>query len=376
MALWTIDRSTFESPPTGTGVNSLNDKIASPALRRTSEQRVNVVNDFKWTNSPSTARDETPAVFLKEKRLLTNALIAQLKYSLGQAGQGLSDISELVRSAFGGGPLLDLLATGINSTGQFASSVSDYIAANDDNSTINTSPYLRPYKNLYITQNTGWRYKMPYFENPQDAMQNAFGTTGMSNMLGYVAQNASDFITGIAEGAATVQSPYGITYIERTKFYNYSDDGTDINITFPLINTGSATYDDVLKNWQLIYLLLVQNRPGKTSINTVEPPVLYEVDIPGIRYIPFAYMSNISVEFQGARRTMQLSIPYSESQTSQDQTVIGGSEVSTQLSPFGIDVIIPDAYIVRLTLHGLNTPTRNFMYQTLYSQRVVEASEE
>lgn len=376
MALWTLKREVFENPSTGV-TNSLNDRIASPSLDRTSEQRVDVVSNFKWTNSPGgqASREEVPSIYLTERRLLTNALIAQLKYSLGGVGSGAAAIGTLIDQTFGGSLLAKTMAQSFRAAGTTAQGVADWIATNDDNTAINSSPYLKPYKNLYVSQKTGWRYRMPYFENPQDVMQNQFGTTGASNMLGNLAQGAAEFITGAAELLSTALNPQGITYVERTKFFNYSDDGNDINVTFPLINTGSATYNDVLNNWQLVYLLLLQNRPAKTSINTVEPPVIYEVNIPGIRYIPYAYMSSISVEFQGARREMSLSIPYSEAQTTQDDTVIGGSEVSTLLTPFTIDAIIPDAYIVRFTLHGLNTPTRNFMYHTLYSQRVVEALE-
>ena len=49
------------------------------------------------------------------------------------------------------------------------------------------------------------------------------------------------------------------TYVENSQFYQYQSSGESVTIKFPLINTGIATYDDVVKNWQFIFLLLYNN---------------------------------------------------------------------------------------------------------------------
>jgi len=41
---------------------------------------IDVINDFQWTTSPKSGRQEVPALFLKEKRLKTNAMMAQVAY--------------------------------------------------------------------------------------------------------------------------------------------------------------------------------------------------------------------------------------------------------------------------------------------------------
>lgn len=387
MALWSIDRTSLDTPSTGLPNNNLTDRIANPSMLNASNlpfgRLIDVVTNFNWTYSPRpTSREEVPLVKLIERRLLTNALIAQLKYSIGTTANTLEEIATQLqaRAAAAGGndtikSLLALVAQDASNLATVGEGIAQRVLPGDENATLQTSSYLQPYRNLYITKPTGWRYYLPYFENTWEGLQNQFGSTGASNLIGNITQGAADLATGVTEIAATIQRPFDITYVERSKFYNYADDGEDITVTFPLINTGSATYDDVINNWQLIYLLLFQNRPGKTSINTVEQPVLYEVEIPGIKFFPFAYMSNISVDFQGARRRMVLNIPYTEVQTSVDETVGEGRDVTRILNAYSFDAIIPDAYIVKLTLHGLNTTTRNFMYHMLTNQRVLEATE-
>ena len=51
----------------------------------TTTTQINVVRDFYWTYSKlGEARQEVPRVILTERKLRTNALVSQLKYSLGE----------------------------------------------------------------------------------------------------------------------------------------------------------------------------------------------------------------------------------------------------------------------------------------------------
>jgi hypothetical protein len=81
--------------------------------------------------------------------------------------------------------------------------------------------------------------------------------------------------------------------------------GFDIN--FPLLNTG--TYEDIKRNWQLIFGLIYQNKPGRINRNLLELPVIYEFYIEGMAYMPYSYISQIQVDFIGNRRTMDIDIP-------------------------------------------------------------------
>ena len=59
-------------------------------------------------------------------------------------------------------------------------------------------------------------------------------------------------------------------------------------------------------------------------------------------------MQRVSIKFLGARRELQIPIPFE-----------GGDEVQM------VSAIIPDAYLVELTIQELVGTTRNFMYHNL-----------
>ena len=161
---------------------------------------------------------------------------------------------------------------------------------------------------------------------------------------------------GLVEGLASamnIKEPG--TYIEKPKFYQFDDSGDDVTVSFPLLNTGHATYQDVIRNWQFIYLLVYQNRPVRFTRDLIEPPVIYEVSLPGFKYMPYAYISKLEVQFQGSRRPMQM-VYKDESSLGQANNVV--------------NTIIPDGYNVQITLKGLVAETRNFLYTSLNADPV------
>jgi hypothetical protein len=68
------------------------------------------------------------------------------------------------------------------------------------------------------------------------------------------------------------------------------------------------------------------------------PPCLYEVLVPGIRYMKYAYISEIQIDFLGTRRMI---------------------EVDSGIGIF--KTIIPEAYNVRLTINGMHEEAGNFL---------------
>jgi len=139
-------------------------------------------------------------------------------------------------------------------------------------------------------------------------------------------------------------------YIEKPKFFNFKEEGERIRFRFPLINTGWSTFEDVSKHWQLLYLLAYQNRPNRRSRDLIDPAVIYEVTIPGVRFYPFCYISDMSINFVGARRRMNITAP-----------VGGGSST--------VNTIVPDAYLVDITLTTLVSETQNFLYSMLQDRQ-------
>jgi hypothetical protein len=137
-----------------------------------------------------------------------------------------------------------------------------------------------------------------------------------------------------------------------------SQDGRSVNIVLPLLNTGS--YEDILKNWQLLFGLTYQNRPGRITKNLVDIPVIYEAIVEDILFMPYAYISELSVNFLGNRRTMEITVPVEGNENN------GGN--------LTLNATIPDAYELNITLKGLNEETRNFIYESI-NPGVVRASE-
>lgn len=380
---------------------------------------VNVVRDFYWTYSPvgDIARAETPRIILTERKLRTNALISQLKYSLGQTANGLAQTTQNIQTftsntgANGLANFIQSLKTnaqnGANQLGnalspgqtdgtdpnggQLANSSSGYAnilknagtqvvnsistaLADDNNPTVNSSPWLAPYRNLYLTDPTGWVYVLPYFSNNHANQGNAFADSGET---GTATDAILKPIAGLATEAAglfaSLNNPTQITYIEKAKFYNYPTEGEQITVEFPLINTGSVSYDDVVKNWQFLFLLLYQNRPGKTSNNVVDQPVIYQVEVPGVKFFPFCYISSLNIDFVGSRREININIPSSSSTSSSSN--IGNTPSQTLGNTTGttsIPAVIPDAYKVSITLNSMIANSKNFMQHMIGPHNLVE----
>jgi len=401
---------------------------------------IDVIENFHWTTTKKEGRQAVPCIYLREKRLRTNALVAQsIYYGLAVssiAGGGVAGLGNLptpVRQIVGGA-IGNRIFTALQSTGVFnaignifnigsniatnifgiagfvggsllggigsgiggliggigqgirspvippiagtiigatdptylpkaglniASNLLGYIRQNTDISRFNVqtlgSNYLEPYEGLYLTEDTGFFYKFPYFQNRQNSVTNnfkdkdeAFGGSdvrpgGYIASIGEIAEEVRRVATGTA-ALLNIGAP-GV-YIERPKFYSFGEPGDDITFNFPLINTGWANFNDVVANWQLLFLLIYQNRPNRRSRDLIDPPVMYEVSIPGIKYHPYAYIEKLEVNFRGARRKMNITVP-----------VLGGNTV--------INTIIPDAYDVTIVIRTLVRESQNFLYAML-----------
>lgn len=356
---------------------------------------VDVVNNFYWTYSKLIdSRKEVPKLLLTERRLKTNALVNQLKYSFGVSKSNIGEIAKVIPDGVKN-PLYNFLTgakqteTGKNIT-KFSNSVEAKINQagffNDENNIFDNNPYLKPYQNLYITEPTGWQFILPYFENYNNAQQNTFAEDSSQSTVGILKMGA-EALGKVSDITAALRSPTQVTFVEKTKFYNYSTEGDEISVMFPLINTGSATFEDVVKNWEFLFLLLYNNKPSRRNVSVVDPPVIYTVEIPGIKFFPFAYISSILIEFQGARRELSFSLDtvdslsvdkVTENLSSQlrldkgNNNLVRGFSNNTTLR--NITTIIPDAYQVRITLKSLVPDSKNFMYTVLNKDPVVSAS--
>lgn len=378
-----MDSMGDSAPPVCVGAgyssSSPNSPGASQSLGIGKKFAVDVVNTFYWTHTPLTKREEVPYIILSEKRLKTNALIAQAAYNLmtispydksgllSRVGTTAKNISQPVLGDFSQ-KISNLFQSGLQNLDKLGSigGLKENIGQFFDLGGSFRLPVgggarnvLKVYEGLYITEPTGWEYFMPYFEDQQNAVANQFSNENTQGIGEGFGIGAADLVTGIRDvaqaGAGMVNLFQPGTYIEKPKFYDFQDSGDDLTVEFPLLNTGNATYQDVVRNWQLIYLLVYQNRPVRFTRDLIEPPAIYEVSLPGIKYMPYAYISSLEVQFMGSRRPMTIRFKDESS---------GGQTTGT------VDTIIPDGYNIQIKLKGLVAETKNFMYTSLNADPV------
>ena len=323
---------------------------------------INVVTDFPWTKSPKSSRQDVPRLVLKEKRIKTNSTISNFAYSVNtitdiaksggkiasafgnKLGNSENVITQTTGAAVGAaGAVISKTATVIEDTGNaLLNAVADDYEKFGDNSV------LTPYNGLYRLEKTGFKYILPYMNDAYRAVNTSLGDAQQENAASFAAGAASDMA---AKGAGALFALRPGVYIEEAKQFAMTQEGRSIDISFPLLNTGS--YEEITRNWQLIYGLVYQNRPGRITKTLVDIPVMYEAHIEGMLYMPYSYITGISVDFLGNRRTMNVDMP-----------VIGSSEGGAGETR-KINTVIPDAFNVSITLQGLNDETRNFLYESI-----------
>lgn len=350
---------------------------------------INLVDDFQWTKSPKSSRYNTPTIRLTEKRLLLNSVLSNIANSIFTSVETGSTVfgtgvRSTVQQGINAGPagiatfLRNPAPPPENSTS--AANQQDFVGkliSETEQATIQAfnslrgskpgvavanfidnnlsplyssfqlgNPVLTPYNFLYSTENTGFVYDLPFLNN------NTFGTGSLQfgedskNILGgSVANIFSDVARGLVSSVNVIKPG---TYIEKSKQYSMGDNGRSITIQFPLLNTGE--FKDIVQNWQFLFGLIYQNRPGRVTRAIIDMPVIYEVNCPGIVYMPFSYIRSLNIEFVGSRREITFNVPVGDENR-------GGSTTLT--------TTVPDAYQVNIELEGMNEETRNFLYASV-----------
>lgn len=327
---------------------------------------INVVTDFPWTASPKTSRQDVPKIQLIEQRIVLNSTVTNMIYSTLASADNISSVGNTVEGLLDRFfPKKDLSEqddlTETEIAALEAEEASNKKKLRDKFESILqaglfktfSSNVLKPYEGLYATEYTGFNYYFPYLEDEYREVANTFGEP-QGNIASSLANLASDFAD--LTNVLNVAKPG--TYIEKSKQFTMGEEGRSLSFSFPLLNTGS--FEDVRRNWQLLFGLVYQNRPGRVSKSIIDQPVIYEVQIPGMAYMPYAYISNLSVKFMGNRRDMEFDVPIMSEGTS------GGN--SSKIG--NIKTTVPDAYQVNITVKGLNEETRNFLYASVKKDKL------
>ena len=370
--IWTLKFGEDQTLPilvrSGTNIGSNISFLTNKIYKNIQDQPtdpIDVNNDFPWTKSPKSSRKDVPTIRLKEKRITKNSTVTNLAYSL------LANADLANTLSIQAGQTIDLL-TG-NEKGEASNFISNLKnnAADEANKVLKEnellnnikgkidevfafeqfqSSVLKPYDFLYATERTGFDYIFPYLENNYRE-----SNISMGGDQGNVASEMLGAVRGFAQevaGAAMVLRP-GV-YIEESQQFTMGQEGRSLNVSIPLLNTG--TYDDIVKNWQLVFGLVYQNRPGRITKNLVDVPVIYETSIEGMAYMPYSYIQSMSVEFIGNRRTMKLKVPVTKFSSKGSDFGIQTREITT---------VIPDAFQLNFTITGLNDETRNFLFESI-----------
>ena len=324
---------------------------------------IDVVGDFAWTASPKT-RDrfsKVPVCYLIERKQTTNSLLGSALYFLNAAAtnigvENINNAGEFLQSK------LDELISGSfalrEATRGLGYDLAQLIGGENRNEYDREilRDRLKSYIGIYLTKPTGFKYALPFFNNTPMSIQNNWaGTSGMYESR--VASAINEGVETISEAAISFNLTQPGTFIEKPKYYQYADGGKTVTVTFPLLNTIKLTdKTPYQQNYELLWILAFQNRPYRTSFSRISPPKLYTLQVPGQEYLPYCYISNMTIDFQGTRRTLPVSVP----------SVAGGSIVT--------NTSIPDAYIVSITFTSLIAETGNTMVDTGFTSEKIRAS--
>lgn len=319
---------------------------------------VNVLEKFPWHNSPggTTLIHNTPYIDLVEHDILANPMLNQIAANLAVTGQVWPDaLKDEIRKQ----------ATAAKNVERGRGGFEQLMTV-VDNGGFSTAPsgesVLLPYQNMYTTKPTGFRYLMPYFTPNHHQISNMFttdkGETGSGMDLGMMelGEFGSEIGANIAKaGSGNIVQPG--SYIEKSKYYSFSNREKSYQFSFPLSNSrimdGLTAQETVSRNWQLVFLLIYQNSPNRMTRDLILPPCIYEAHIPGVWYSQYAYISQLDVEFLGTRRMETINFKNLDNSTSI------------------IRSIIPDAYKITIGLTELVGESQNMLYQMSKGRDVI-----
>jgi hypothetical protein len=322
-----------------------------------------VENYNSWSNSPilnDIYDNKIPFIHLKESRLLNSTLFQQFKYF--QHYKFFGRVEDSVGDVFGDGSFITEVIQGATTYLEFQYKIIETVA---DWLVGARLPDLRinfaedPYADIYDSTLTGFEYILPFFS--EDAFQKTamYRDTYSGDMPGNSPPGTSEspdirerlerINTEATERSQSIRALVepGL-FIEKPKFYDFGQNRESISFSFPLLNTQSI--EQIQQNYQFLFLLLFQNSMYRKDRAAFIPPCLYEVLIPGTRYMKHACVSNLKVDFLGTRRMIKIRVPNIDDNGKKP----GSIETS---------VIIPEVYNVKIELETLHEETGNYLFR-------------
>ena len=333
-----VSRNTNYPKPSTISIGSKSVSTRPLETKKTQSTGIDVVNTFDWTTTPKINQNFpviTPSIRLQEFKLDTSTFAQQMMYLAAAGGDGAAATLNVL-DTLNAKIKVALVPSQIKTVKEGVSKIQEFVNSGFDKS---PEKYLEPYDGLYHAVPTSFQYNFPYFQNQWRDLSNDFADTysGQSAPMAQAIVGAAENIVGNLTLPLILTEP-GV-FIEKPKFYNFSSTGESLTFNFPLLNTLHP--EQVSRNYQLLWLLIFQNRPYRKNRVLIDPAVIYRATVPGVRYLHWAYMSGLSVEFLGTRREITLDFP--------------NGPIST---------IVPEAYNVSITLQSLVLESGNLMLKT------------
>lgn len=379
------------------------DAKFDPSTKGGGGEFVNILNDYRWTldgSSGASAMSDSgisysgqiPFVYATEYRQMYSSQITNMVNSILSLGNIANDktTKDLAKAV---NNLIDSLGKAqensaalktekaksvVNSvaqaTGDFLNNtLSGWVDAAEsmasniyNNSHLKNSDLLSPYVYLYATRATRKYFIFPLLtpDAAQFTIQNSFGDSasdtnttssvlknGLTEMLTSVPQmingvvndisQLSNFVSGLS-GDSTSQ--FVNNWVEMGKFYKYSTEGDKVKIVFPLFNT--VKKDEWKRHHRFIFNFAIRNMPFKVDSASYHQPVLYDVIIPGVKRMPFAFVNSFNVQPYGTIRALRGENYISEMVYDKSSTVAFN---------------IPEAWMVTIEFTDLLGPSANKM---------------
>ncbi len=344
----------------GVSTIQLKDEDAQPLLKPINNV-IDVVNNFSWYSGPkasSVALDKQPCAFLIEREQRLSSLISGALYylnaskkALKQAGNVLNG-NDTVQSLLGTMTKNPIFEKASDLIDKFTDSTGTGISESDSGLLENHN--LNSIQGIYLTEPTGFQYRLPMYSIGQ-SVTNSWGDRQKDSVLTGLVDGATEIVENFSTGYLNISQP-GV-YIEKPKYFQTGQTGESQTITFPLINTiQRGAQNPIQQNYELLWLLTFQNKSYKTSFSRTPPPKLYTISVPGQFSFPYAYISNMRVEFLGTIRRSTVTVPSLNK---------SGKVVTTD-----IKVPVPDAYNVSLTFESLIGDYGNTMMSPAFNTNI------
>jgi len=322
---------------------NLTDDDNQPVLKST-KTVIDVVNDFSWYAGPKAtteALNKVPCVFLTEREQLLSSLITG---SLMYLNAGKKGIQALANSS-GIKSLLGKVAESVDS------GLSNIQFANQGDRKLLEVHNLKSLEGIYFTRETDFKYRLPMYGSPGGVSNDWADSSSSDSIVSKITQGIASIGNTLSE-IVNIGQP-GV-YIEKPLYFQGATQGKTETVTFPLTNTvRRGTHSPIQQNYELLWLLAFQNKPYKTSFARTPPPKIYTVQVPGQFSMPYAYISDMTVEFLGTTRKTKVFV-----QNGNGEGNISSKQITTP---------VPDAYQVSISFTSLIGDYGNSMISNAFS---------